>query len=204
MRTASGTFSPNFPVRVRCSLVKTPKMFHCTKLPHTDGESPMTTVRRLRQPNISHMSGAIRQRPEPERAVFKTPHTGGAGPKRRHDVTHASENFPVREANPNNREGSSYPSEKLPHTRGGPYRSTQGGVTRPFPAISGDCPRTERVPHALYSRSRSCNPIIVMPPQSSALFQKIVPQQVMNILGCAMKMVDAFSLSSKGLTGKTP
>ena len=40
MRTASGTFSPNFPVRVRCSLVKTPKMFHCTKLPHTDGESP--------------------------------------------------------------------------------------------------------------------------------------------------------------------
>ena len=140
MRTASGTFSPNFPIRGRCSLGKTPKMFHCTKLPHTDGESPMqrgsvglspnfpTQAGRAQCPQCAgsgnrtypRMSGAIRRRPEPERTVFKTPHTGGAGPKRRHDVTHASENFPIRGANPNNREGSSYPSEKLPIRGAGP------------------------------------------------------------------------------------
>ncbi len=145
-----------------------------SQLPHTGGESPMTTVRRIRQPNISPHERGNPTTARTRTRCFQNSHTGGgAGPKRRHDVTHASENFPVRGAGPDNREGSSYPSEKLPHTRGGPYRSTQGGVTRPFPAISGDCPRTDRVPHALHSRSRSCNPIIVMPPQSSALFPRL-------------------------------
>ena len=108
--------------------------------PHGRGEPPcsgrsvglspnfLTQARRAQCPQCAgsgnrtypHMSGAIRQRPEPERTVFKTPHTGRAGPKRRHDVTHASENFPIRGANPNNREGSSYPSEKLPIRGAGP------------------------------------------------------------------------------------
>lgn len=92
--------SPNFPTRAGRA-----------QCPQCAGSGNRTYPR---------MSGAIRRRPEPERTVFKTPHTGGAGPKRRHDVTHASENFPIRGANPNNREGSSYPSEKLPIRGAGP------------------------------------------------------------------------------------